>query len=75
MSCIQPRYKIKEREYGVFAFINIIQVRNMFSDELKDIVDHFNKQGRMNFLDGATGDQIAVFEKEHEIKLSLKFKE
>ena len=47
----------------------------MFSDELKDIVDHFNKQGRMNFLDGATGDQIAVFEKEHEIKLSLKFKE
>ena len=47
----------------------------MISDELKSIVDQLNKQGKMSFLDGATEEQIANFEKEHKIKLPLKFKE
>lgn len=47
----------------------------MISDELKAIIDKFNKQGKMVFLEGATEDQIAQFEKEHEIKLPERFKE
>ena len=47
----------------------------MISDELKSIIDQLNKQGKMSFLDGATEEQIANFEKEHKIKLPLKFKE
>ena len=47
----------------------------MISDELKVIVDQFNKQGKMAFLDGATEDQITLFEKKHEIKLPERFKE
>lgn len=47
----------------------------MISDELKAIIDKFNKQGEMVFLEGATEDQIAQFEKEHEIKLPERYKE
>lgn len=47
----------------------------MISDELKNIVDQLNKQGKMCFLDGASEEQIALFEKESKIKLPLKFKE
>lgn len=47
----------------------------MISDELKLIVDQITKQGKMYFPDGATEEQITLFEKEHEIKLPLKFKE
>jgi hypothetical protein len=47
----------------------------MLSDELNNIVGQLNTQGEMNFLAGATEEQIKLFEKEHEIKLPLKFKE
>ncbi|MDR1549512.1 MAG: SMI1/KNR4 family protein [Hungatella sp.] len=47
----------------------------MISDELKNIVDQLNKQGKMRFLDGASEEQIALFEKEQKIILPLKFKE
>lgn len=47
----------------------------MLSDELINIVDQLNKQGKMNFPAGATEEQIMLFEKEHGIKLPLKFKE
>ena len=30
----------------------------MISDELKEIVDQFNVQGKMNFLEPATEEQI-----------------
>lgn len=47
----------------------------MISDELKVIIDRFNKQGKMVFLEGATEEQIAQFEEDHEIKLPKMFKE
>lgn len=47
----------------------------MISDELKSIVDMLNRQGKMCFIDGATEDQIAQFEKEQDIQLPLKYKE
>lgn len=47
----------------------------MISDELNNIITRLNKQGKMNFLDAATEEQIAALEKEHEIKLPLKYKE
>ena len=36
----------------------------MISEELKMIVDKFNKQGKMNFLKATTEEKIASFEKE-----------
>ena len=47
----------------------------MLSDELRNVVSRLNSLGKMSFLAGATKDQIELFEKEHEIKLPLKFKE
>jgi hypothetical protein len=47
----------------------------MLLDELKNIVDQLNKQGKMMFLAGATEEQISLFEKEHRIKLPSKYKE
>lgn len=47
----------------------------MASDELKNIVDQLNKQGKMRFLTGASEEQIALFEKEQKINLPSKFKE
>ncbi len=47
----------------------------MISEELKDIIDKMNEQGKMIFLEGATGEQIAQFEKEHETRLPEKYKE
>jgi len=47
----------------------------MLSDELKSVVDQLNSQGKMDFPTGATEEQIALFEKENEIKLPSKFKE
>lgn len=47
----------------------------MSSNELKSIVDQINEQGKMNFPEGATEEQIAEFEKENEVMLPLKFKE
>ena len=36
----------------------------MISEELKTIIDKLNDQGKMAFLEGATEEQIAQFEKE-----------
>lgn len=47
----------------------------MISDELRTIIDRLNVQGKMAFLDGATEEQIAEFEKEHEIEFPAQYKE
>ena len=47
----------------------------MISEELKLIVDKFNEQGKMNFLEETTEDKISEFEKEHSVKLPEKYKE
>jgi hypothetical protein len=44
-------------------------------DEINSIVSQLKTQGKTRFLAGATEEQIELFEKEHEIKLPLKFKE
>ena len=47
----------------------------MISDELKVIVDKFNEQGKMNFLEATTEEKITEFQKEHNVKLPEKYKE
>ena len=47
----------------------------MISEELKLIVDKFNEQGKMSFLEETTEEKIAEFEKEHSVKLPEKYKE
>lgn len=47
----------------------------MFSDELKNILDKIAKQGKMRFFEGATGEQILVFENENGITLPMQYKE
>ena len=47
----------------------------MVSEELKKIIDKLNEQGKMVFLEGATEEQIAQFEKDNEITLPEKYKE
>jgi hypothetical protein len=47
----------------------------MISEELKDIIDKLNDQGKMVYLEGATEEQITQFEKDHEIILPEKYKE
>lgn len=47
----------------------------MISEELKAIIDRLNEEGKMAFLEGATEDQIAQFEKEHKVVLPKKYKE
>ena len=47
----------------------------MISDELKRIIDRIKTQGKMNFLEAATEEQIAMYEKEKEIQLPSKYKE
>lgn len=47
----------------------------MTSDEFKKLVNQFNEQGKMNFLEGATEDQISQFEKDNDIVLPSKYKE
>ena len=47
----------------------------MISDELKKIIVLLNQQGKMEFLEGATEEQISQFEKENEIKFPEKYKE
>ena len=41
----------------------------MISEELKNIVDRFNQEGKMYFFAGATEEQIALFEKESRLYL------
>lgn len=47
----------------------------MISEELRQIVDKFNEQGKMNFLEETTEEKITEFEKEHSVQLPEKFKE
>lgn len=47
----------------------------MISDELKEIIDQIEEQGRMSFLEAATEEQIEKFEKENDIKLPEQYKE
>lgn len=47
----------------------------MVSDELKSIIDKLKEQGKMNFLEAATDEQIETFEKEHDIKFPLQYRE
>ena len=47
----------------------------MISEELKLILDKFNEQGKMFFLEGTSEEKISEFEKEHSVKLPTKFKE
>ena len=47
----------------------------MVSEELKSIIDKLNEQGTMRFLESATEEQIAQFEKENSIQLPMKYKE
>lgn len=47
----------------------------MISEELKAIIDKFNEQGKMNFLDETTEEKILAFEKENDVTLPSKYKE
>lgn len=47
----------------------------MISDELKKIVDQFEKQGKTRFLEAATEEQIEKFETDNELQLPSKYKE
>lgn len=47
----------------------------MISDELKNIVEQLKDKGKTNLLDGVTEEQIADFEKTHEIAFPLKYRE
>ena len=47
----------------------------MISNELQHIVDKFNEQGKMAFLEAATQEKIDIFEKENDITLPVKYKE
>ena len=47
----------------------------MTSDEFGKLVERFNEQGKMNFIEGATADQITRFEKDNDIVLPSKYKE
>lgn len=47
----------------------------MISNELNAIVTQIERQGKMNFLAGATEEQIEEFEKRHNLKLPLKYRE
>lgn len=47
----------------------------MVSNELNNIVERLKGQGQMAFLDSASDQQIIDFEKGHDLKLPLKYKE
>lgn len=47
----------------------------MSSEELKNIIDTFNEQGEMTFLEAAADDQIINFEKDNQIVLPEGYKE
>lgn len=47
----------------------------MISEELKGIVNKFNEQGKMNFLEETTEEKILAFEKEKGIIFPSKYKE
>lgn len=47
----------------------------MISEELQEIIEQLNNQGKMDFLESTTKEQIAEFEKENKVKLPEKYKE
>ena len=47
----------------------------MVSQELKEIIEKLNEQGKMAFLDPVTEEQIRKFEEEEGIELPEKYKE
>lgn len=47
----------------------------MISDELKNILEKINVQGKMRFLEGTTKEQISDFENENGIVLPMQYKE
>ncbi len=47
----------------------------MISEELKSIVDSLNTQGKMQYLDAATNEQITDFEKKNSFLLPSKYRE
>lgn len=47
----------------------------MISDDLKQVIGQIKEQGKTRFLEAATEEQIAMFEKENDIKLSTQYKE
>ena len=47
----------------------------MISDELKQVIEQIKDQGKMRFLEAATEEQIALFEKENDIMLPIHYKE
>ena len=47
----------------------------MISEELKSIIEILKEKGKMNFLEGATEEQISQFEKEKDISLPVRYKE
>lgn len=47
----------------------------MISDELKIITEQLQKQGKMQFVEGAATEQIEAFEKDTSVKLPEKYKE
>lgn len=47
----------------------------MISNELKAIIETLKDQGKMDFFEGATDEQITEFEKENNVELPEKYKE
>lgn len=47
----------------------------MISEELKQIVDKFNEQEKMDFLEETTEKNISEFENAHSVKLPEKYKD
>lgn len=47
----------------------------MISEKLKTIVDEINPKGKMAFLESATEEQIAEFEKKHDCQLPKQYRE
>lgn len=45
------------------------------SEELQKIINTIRTQGKMNFLESATEEEIAAFEKKHHVKLPVKYRE
>lgn len=43
--------------------------------ELREIVNQLKNQGKMDFSEGATDEQVKQFEKENDVHLPLKYKE
>lgn len=47
----------------------------MISDELNKAIDQIKDQGKIRFLEAATEEQIARFEKDNNIQIPARYKE